>query len=129
MRLRRSLWKVAASCLLLLPACSHKNTAGVIGVAFETLQTEYWVASRNAIEAELKKRNLEMLEAIADGDANRQLEQVRNFVARKVDGIILVPKDAQTPIPMIREANQANIPIVLFNRPAAPSDTRSVAVV
>jgi ABC-type sugar transport system substrate-binding protein len=93
------------------------------------LQTEYGVASRNAIEAELKKRNLQMLEAIADGDANRQLEQVRNFVARNVDGIILVPKDAQTPIPMIREANQANIPIVLFNRPAAQSDARSVAVV
>jgi hypothetical protein len=42
-------------------------------VAFETLQTEYWVASRDAIAAELKKRNLAMLEAIADGDANRQL--------------------------------------------------------
>src|SRR3954468_4948416 len=40
------------------------KNAGTIGVAFETLQTEYWVASRNAIEAELKKRNLAMLEAI-----------------------------------------------------------------
>jgi ABC-type sugar transport system substrate-binding protein len=127
--LRSSLWKVVPGLCLLLTACSHKNNAGVIGVAFETLQTEYWVASRNAIEAELKKRNLEMLEAIADGDANRQLEQVRNFVARKVDGIILVPKDAQTPIAMIREANHAGIPIVLFNRPPAPSDAKSVAVV
>ncbi|MBI4873871.1 MAG: sugar ABC transporter substrate-binding protein [Acidobacteria bacterium] len=100
-----------------------------VGVAFETLQTEYWVASRNAIEAELRKRNIRMLEAIADGDANRQFEQVRNFITRKVDGIIVVPKDAQTVIPMIRGANQANIPIVLFNRPPAKSDARSVTVV
>lgn len=106
-----------------------KRTAPLIGVAFETLQTEYWVASRNGIESELRKRQLEMLESIADGDANRQLEQIRNFVARKVDGIILVPKDAQTPIPMIRDANAAGIPIVLFNRPAAPNDGKSVAVV
>ena len=70
-----------------------------------------------------------MLEAIADGDANRQLEQVRNFISRRVDGIIIVPKDAQTPIPMIREANGAGIPIVLFNRPPAKSDAKSVRVV
>lgn len=113
-----------------LAGCANsKRGAAVIGVAFETLQTEYWVASRNGIEAELRKHNLEMLEAIADGDANRQLEQVRNFVSRKVNGIILVPKDAQTPIPMIREANAAGIPIVLFNRPPAPNDGKSVAVV
>jgi ABC-type sugar transport system substrate-binding protein len=114
----------------LMAGCgTPKRTAPLIGVAFETLQTEYWVASRNGIESELRKRQLEMLESIADGDANRQLEQIRNFVARKVDGIILVPKDAQTPIPMIRAANAAGIPIVLFNRPAAPNDGKSVAVV
>jgi inositol transport system substrate-binding protein len=70
-----------------------------------------------------------MLEAIADGDANRQLEQVRTFVVRRVDGIIVVPKDAHTVLPMIRAANHAGIPIVLFNRPAAPSKLRSSAVV
>lgn len=100
-----------------------------VGVAFETLQTEYWVASRNAIEAELKERGARMIEAIADGDANRQFEQVRNFITQRVDGIIIVPKDAQTVIPMIRAANQANIPMVLFNRPPAPSDAKSVTVV
>lgn len=101
----------------------------LIGVAFETLQTEYWVASRNAIAAELTRQGADMLEAIADGDANRQLEQVRTFVVRKVDGIIVVPKDAHTVLPMIRAANHAGIPIVLFNRPAAPSKLRSTAVV
>jgi ABC-type sugar transport system substrate-binding protein len=129
---RRTVLSVLAGSPLAgwLAGCGAGKKAGaVIGVAFETLQTEYWVASRNGIEAELRQRGLQMLEAIADGDANRQLEQVRNFVARKVDGIILVPKDAQTPIPMIREANAARIPIVLFNRPAAPNDGRSVAVV
>ena len=38
-----------------LAGCANsKRGAAVIGVAFETLQTEYWVASRNAIEAELR---------------------------------------------------------------------------
>jgi inositol transport system substrate-binding protein len=100
-----------------------------IGLAFETLQTEYWVASYESFKNQLARRNIRVLEAISDHDPNRQLQQVRTFIARKVDGIILVPKDAQTAVPMVRAANQAGIPIVLYNRPAAPSDTRSVAVV
>jgi ABC-type sugar transport system substrate-binding protein len=100
-----------------------------IGVAFETLQTEFWVAAIDAFRDELKRRNLRMLEAVADGDANRQLEQVRSFIARKVDGIVVVPKDAHTILPAIRAANQARIPIVCFNRPPAPSDAHSIAVV
>jgi inositol transport system substrate-binding protein len=123
--------------LLGLTACTKSDApsaAGgakplVIGVAFETLQTEYWVAGFEAIRADLKQRGYTMLEAVADGDANRQLEQVKNFVTRKVDGIILVPKDGKTCIPAIKAANAAGIPIVLFNRPADPSDAKSVAVV
>ncbi|MHC1765040.1 MAG: substrate-binding domain-containing protein [Verrucomicrobiia bacterium] len=100
-----------------------------IGVSFETLQTEFWVAALDAFRSELKGRDIQMLEAIADGDANRQLEQIKNFITRKVHGIIVVPKDANTIVSMIKAANQANIPIVLFNRPPAPSDAKSVTVV
>ena len=100
-----------------------------VGVAFETLQTEFWVAALSAFEEELAQRHITMLQAVADGDANRQIEQVRNFITRKVDGIVLVPKDAKACIPIIKAANAAKIPIVLFNRPPAPSEARSVAVV
>jgi ABC-type sugar transport system substrate-binding protein len=121
-----------ALAALVLAGCGGKTAgtaAPTIGVAFETLQTGYRVASHDAIATELKKRNLSMLEAIADGDANRQFEQIRNFITRRVDAIIVVPKDAQTVVPTIREANRAGIPIVLFNRPPAKSDLHSVTVV
>jgi ABC-type sugar transport system substrate-binding protein len=100
-----------------------------IGISFETLQTGFWVASLDAFRAELAKRDMKMIQAIADGDANRQIEQVRNFITRKVDGIVLVPKDAKACIPIIKAANAANIPIVLYNRPPDKSDAKSAAVV
>ena len=107
---------LALSVSLCLIGCKKDETASsatapsalTLGVAFETLQTEYWVAGYEAIKAEAAKRGFQVVEAVADGDANRQFEQVRNFVTRKVDGIILVPKDAKTCIPMIRAANAAN---------------------
>jgi ABC-type sugar transport system substrate-binding protein len=131
--IRRGSYRLSAT---LLAACLAGCGAGpggsdgrlTVGLAFETLQTEYWVAGFDAIKAELAARDIAVVEAIADGDANRQLEQVRNFVTRRVDGIILVPKDARTVIPAIRAANAAGIPIVLFNRPAGETDAQSVAV-
>ena len=109
------------------PATGAK--ALTIGVSFETLQTEFWVTALKAFETELARRDIQMLQAIADGDANRQIEQVRNFITRRVDGIVMVPKDARACIPVIKAANAANIPIVLFNRPPAESDAKSIAVV
>lgn len=111
------------------PAGADQSKGLTIGISFETLQTEFWVAALDAFRSELKKRDIRMLEAIADGDANRQLEQIKNFITRKVDGIIVVPKDANTIVSMIKAANQAGIPIVLFNRPPAPSDAKSVTIV
>jgi ABC-type sugar transport system substrate-binding protein len=92
------------------------------------LQTEYWVAGFEAIKAELKQRDIQVLEAIADGDSNRQLEQIKSFVTRKVDGIIMVPKDAKTSVPAIKAANDAGIPIVLFNRISDPGSAKFVGV-
>src|SRR5512147_3137110 len=115
-------------------ACSGSRPAAqggpTIGVAFETLQTEFWVAALDAFKAEIEaKRGGAMLQAIADGDTNRQLDQVRSFITRRVDGIVLVPKDAKACLPIIRAANEAKIPIVLFNRPPEKSGLRSSAVV
>lgn len=124
---------VVVSAGIATSGCKRSGSADedrlTIGVAFETLQTEFWVAALDAFEAELAKRDIEMLQAIADGDANRQIEQVRNFITRRVDGIILVPKDAKSCIPSIKAANAANIPIVLFNRPADKTEAEFVAVV
>ncbi len=112
--------------------CGERKTGGdklTIGVSFETLQTEYWVASFDLMKAELAARGFEVVEAVADGDSNRQLEQVDSFIARKVDGIIVVPRDANSVVPMIRAANKASIPIVLYNRSAATGSGTCVTVV
>jgi ABC-type sugar transport system substrate-binding protein len=138
--IRHSSFVIAASLLLLVTGCGRTDSsprpAGgssekplTIGISFETLQTGFWVASLDAFKAELARRNLKMIQAIADGDANRQIEQVKNFITRHVDGIVLVPKDAKACIPIIKAANAANIPIVLYNRPPDKSDAQCVAIV
>jgi inositol transport system substrate-binding protein len=118
--------------LILAFGCGEKKSSDAkltMGVSFETLQTEYWVASFDLMKAELARRGFSVVEAVADGDTNRQLEQVNSFIARKVDGIIVVPRDANSVVPMVRAANKAGIPIVLYNRSAATGAGTCVTVV
>ncbi len=102
--------------LLICTSCYPEKEGPLIGIAFETLQTEYWVASVEAIKSECEKNGVQYLVAVANGDANRQFEQVNNFISRDVDGIIIAPKDAHTVIPVIKAANRAQTPIVIYNR-------------
>lgn len=133
-----------ALALLLLSGCGQSESTGgasatatpapgaagamTIGVAFETLQTEGWVAAWDKLQSECDRQNITMLKAVADGDANRQLEQVKNFINRRVDGIIIAPKDSKTVLPMIKAANAAGIPVVLYNRPADPTDAKHTVI-
>lgn len=132
---RPAVWLVtiaAAALVACRPAAGpDARPAGrsmTIGVAFETLQTEFWVAALDTLRRQAARRGIVLLEAVADGDPNRQFEQVRTFIARDVDGIIIVPKDGKTVVPMIRAANVAKIPVVLFNRPADRTDAPHTTV-
>jgi ABC-type sugar transport system substrate-binding protein len=99
-----------------------------IAVLFDGLYSEFWVAGIQIIRDDLKKRGFEIMEAISDKDDNKQFEQVRAAITKKVDGIIIVQTDSNAVIPAIKAANKANIPMVHFNRPPAPSDAFSVAI-
>ncbi|HXG48100.1 MAG TPA: sugar ABC transporter substrate-binding protein [Methylomirabilota bacterium] len=130
-----------ALAALLVAGCNRSETPGnapatpaatgqvkTIGVAFETLQTEFWVAAFDKLKADCAAKGITMLEAVADGDTGRQFDQVKTFIRRKVDGVIIAPRDGKTVIPMIKACNAANIPVVLFNRPADPTEARHTAV-
>ncbi|MEQ8849946.1 sugar ABC transporter substrate-binding protein [Botrimarina sp.] len=113
-----------------LLGCEPRESPEVtIGVAFETLQTEYWVASFDAFRDELSERGFGVREAVADGSADRQLDQVHALIGMGVDGLVIAPKDATTVVPMILAANRAQVPIVLYNRPPAANEGQSVTVV
>ena len=75
-----------------------------------------------------KENGWTILENISNFDDNKQFEQVKAMIGRKVDGILIIQTDSKAVIPAIRAANAANIPMVHFNRPPAESDAYSVAI-
>lgn len=86
---------------------------------FQDVETEFWAAGIKLISGSLERKGWKVQELNSQADANRQLEQVRDCISRKVDGIIIIPHDAESVVNMIALANRAEIPIGVFNRPPA----------
>ena len=69
--LREALPLVLAA-LFIIGGCTRSSKhQPIVGVAFESLQSEGWVVGFETIKHELAKRNFEVLEAIANSNADQ----------------------------------------------------------
>lgn len=52
---------------------------------------------------------------ISESNREAQINLVQNFIAQGVDGICLAPLDSQALIPVVHQARQAGIPVLIFD--------------
>ncbi len=126
--------KKAINALIMLIAVAGLSQAFAqenqsVCFAYQDLETEFWVAGHFAMIESLNEAGFNVIERNANEDANRQLEQIRDCIAQGVVGIIIIPQDGASVITMIGEANQAGIPVAVFNRPPNPDNPNDAIVV
>lgn len=90
--------------------------------AFQDVETEFWAAGIQSITESIEEQGWSVTEQNSRNDANLQSEQIANCISQDVDGIIIIPQDGETVVEMIAQANAADIPIGVFNRPPADSN-------
>jgi inositol transport system substrate-binding protein len=93
----------------------------------EDLETEFWLAGHKAMTETLAAQGHTVLERYSP-DANEQLELQRDCIAQGVDGIFVIPKDGSIALTLIEEANAADIPIGIFNRPPQSDEGAAIVV-
>jgi ribose transport system substrate-binding protein/inositol transport system substrate-binding protein len=93
--------------------------AGNIGVSMANSDTFLTVLRKGIEKAGADAKQPVQIE-IADDDVAKQLSQIQNFIAAKVDAVIVNAVDTSATAPMTKLANDAGIPIVYVNR--QPSD-------
>ena len=103
---------LAASMAALM---STSAFAGNIGVSMANSDT-FLTVLRKGIETAAAAANQPVQIEIADDDVAKQLSQIQNFIASKVDAIIVNAVDTSATSPMTKLANDAGIPIVYVNR-------------
>ncbi|MBX2924505.1 MAG: sugar ABC transporter substrate-binding protein [Chitinophagaceae bacterium] len=91
-----------------------------IGASMLSLQSEFVVNVKDAMEARAKEKNIELIVNDAQRTAEKQVQQIETFIAQQVDAIILNPCEVEASSPAVEKAKAAGIPIVNVN-----SETRA----
>jgi ABC-type sugar transport system substrate-binding protein len=119
---------LAAAPASVLSRFARAEGPRTIALMFDAFDSDFWITGNSILKAKAAENGWKTLETISNRDQNKQNDQVKAMVERKVDGIIFIPTDNNAAIPAIRTANSANIPIIFFNRPPAPNDNKYVAI-
>ncbi len=127
--MKRITWILILSAAVTLSCNRGGDGRLTICFGFQDLETEFWVGAHKAITETLTERGIHVIERNASQDANRQLEQIRDAIAQGVDGIIIIPQDGQSANTIIGEANDAGVPIAIFNRPPADDSRNAIVIV
>ncbi len=107
------------------PATSGSSAAAggrTVCFLFQDIETEFWAAGIKVISDSFAEKGFEVVQKNSEADANKQLEQINDCIAQKVAGIMIIPQDGSTVIGMIKNANDAGIPIGVFARPPADNN-------
>ena len=96
-----------------------------IGLAVANLQADFFNQIKQSVTKEAAKRGMEVVVADARGDAATQVNQIEDFVTKKVDAIVYIPAGATAAGVPVKTARKAGIPIIAVDRnpPDAPADT------
>ena len=117
--------------LLALPGCGPRESTSqsgtapgarppVIGVSLLNLSSEFIVLLERALRDKAQELGVRLIINDAQRSAERQVQQVENFIAQRVDAIVLNPCEVEASSPAVEKALAAGIPVVNVN-----SETRA----
>ena len=105
-------------CLVFLSSCQQDAVKPKFQIGFSQCVDDPWrdvmnseMARELAYHPELK---LEML--VAYNNSEKQVEQIRELVNKKVDLLIVSPNESKPLTPVIEEVYKAGIPVILIDR-------------
>src|SRR2546430_9721519 len=104
---------VVAGVLAARSAAPH---AATLGVSMALFDDNFLTAVRASMKERAKQLSVPIQCEDAQNDIGRQLNQIQNFIAQKVDAIIVNPVDTDATPTMTRLAVRAGIPLVYVNR-------------
>jgi simple sugar transport system substrate-binding protein len=101
------------------PAVAKKLVVGFSQVGAESA---WRTAETKSIQSEAAKRGVELKFADAQGKQAQQIQALTSFIAQKVDVIVLAPVVETGWDVVLRQAKDANIPVILVDRGIKVSD-------
>jgi len=103
-----------------LAGCERKVTGRfVVGFSQMESNNPWRIAQTASLKAESVKRGVDLVVTDAQGQTAKQVSDVEDLIARRVNLILLAPREFQGLAPALAAARAANIPVILVDREAA----------
>jgi ABC-type sugar transport system substrate-binding protein len=118
---RRALLLLAATVAAVpFAGCARKDD-GKFVVGFSQMESDnpWRLAQTKSLREEAEKRGYELVVTDAQGQTAKQVSDVEDLIARRVDLILLAPREFDGLTPALQAAKAANIPVILVDREAA----------
>ncbi|MDR7377533.1 inositol transport system substrate-binding protein [Rhodoferax ferrireducens] len=110
--MKKLLLAAAVSTTMLAPMAAH---AEKVGLAMAQLDTFLTILKNGVVDAGKKSGTTVQVED-AQNDVGKQLSQIQNLIAQKVDAIIVNPVDTDVTPKITKMVTDAKIPLVYVNR-------------
>ncbi|MCP4398504.1 MAG: ABC transporter substrate-binding protein [bacterium] len=107
---------IIVSILLFVVSLSAFAEDKIVGFSQVDNQNPWRLAETESVKSEAAARGYDLKYADAQAVQADQIKALRSFIAQGVDGIILAPKTSTGWKPVLLEAQDAGIPVVLVDR-------------
>jgi len=126
--------RVAVACAALaltallaaLPAGCARQPPGprpmTIGLVVPSLTHPFFIYLQKSVEEEAGQLGVRVIAADAGDVAARQMSIVEDFIAQRVDGVLMSPIGADALVPAVEALNRAGIPVVTVDRKVSGGD-------
>jgi ABC-type sugar transport system substrate-binding protein len=112
---------IAGLVITPLAGCAKKKDKIVVGFSQMENNNPWRIAETNSLKEEAAKRadKYELVVTDAQGATSKQVSDVEDLIARRVDAIFLAPREFEGLAPALQAAKEARIPVFLIDREAA----------
>jgi D-xylose transport system substrate-binding protein len=93
-----------------------------IGFSIEAMKGERWQTDLNSFQVRAKQLGADVISADANGDDDRQFQQVKDMLQSGIKALVLLPHDTVKASRIVDAAKAANVKVISYDRLVLNSD-------
>lgn len=91
------------------------NSHLVFGATYMTMNNPFYEVINNELKKSIEKRGDELITRNPELNTNKQKQQIRSFIKKKVNGIFINPIESDKISDVLKEARVAGIPVIAID--------------
>jgi D-xylose transport system substrate-binding protein len=101
---------------IVIQSCKPRQKVPVIGLMMDQFNVERWAKDTTYFIENVNKLGGKVICMVANGDPDKQMEQAKQLIDRKVDILVILPVDLKKAADIVALANKAAIGVISYDR-------------